>query len=284
MFKKIISSILAVAMLSSIGTTVFANDGGDLDDIMLGIDTIIASDFERDIANKVISEYSTDEQFLLHIEDDKEDAINMLKVVIKSEIKKSKLRGNWYDGQYDVNVPNIVQRTYTSCGAASALQAISSKGWEENVPGSRTDEKQIQLEKDTGIYGTSNGAVVGSITKSINKYINPDGTWMDATYVHRAMTNASKETFKQYIVESMLCGGAPILHAIPKYLTSYYPSSSTTGHYIAVKSIDTYNNTMTVSDCNWRGEYNGEFTITIDEAYNSVHSTAGRYLMYIPYA
>lgn len=283
MLKKIISSILAIVMVASIGTSVFA-DQNDFDDVFDYFKDVVSSDFEKEIANKVILEYLDDEQFIMHIDADREDAINMLEVIIRSEITKAKMRGNWYDGAYDVYVPNIVQRTHTSCGAASALQAIYSKGVENSVSGSTMTQKQIQLEKDTGIFNTTNGAMVYKVAQSINKYTNPTDGMVDSIYSYVEMTNVSKEKFKQYIVESMLCGGAPILHAIPKYFTSYYPSTSTNGHYIAVKSIDTYNNTMTVSDCNWRSEYNGEFEITIDEAYNSVHSKAGRYLLYMPYA
>lgn len=229
MLKKIISSILAVAMLVCMSTSVFAfnNEAGELYDYF---ENIVNSESEREIMHRTVSSYLNDEQFILHLAEDKIEAISMVENVIKSEIRKSKLRSNWYDGAYDVSVPEIIQRTKTSCGAASTVQAIYSKGYDGKIPGETTTDKQIQLEKDTGIYNTTNGAMVYKVAGGINKYTNPYVGMVNSKYSYVEMTKVSKENFKQRIVESMLSGGSPILHAIPKYLTSYYPSTSTTGH------------------------------------------------------
>ena len=229
---------------------------------------------EEVLVSRIIEAYKYDtECFHKDYANNPDAAISMVRKVIddmlacESQVQPYYFTGNyaWVDG-----VPTLTQAKYYYCGIASTLQVLVSKN--VSISGSTYAAKQDWLDRNFFHLASGNGAMVYQVRNAINQFAN-------AGYAYAPASSMSLTQFKATIRASLAANKPPILHAIPAYL-SYYPSSSTTGHYITVTAINYDTNTITLNDCNYQLQYNGVFTVPIEEAYNAVHTVSGRYIIY----
>ncbi|WMJ23719.1 C39 family peptidase [Paludicola sp. MB14-C6] len=227
-----------------------------------------------DIIDKYVNIFSNDSMFLKEYSESPNTALENVKSVIMDELSPQ-IMPSWYEGGiYGTNTPLIQQSTSYYCGVASALQVISSYGEEGGIAGSSYDDKQVNLAKDMGGVGT-NGAIVYQVRNAINLYVGYRETYKDLD-----CTNIEIDSLELKIIQSLRVDAPVILHSIPKYLTSYYPSSADTGHYIVVKAYNPNTHMVLLSDCNYNNQYYGEFLVPLQQVYNSVHSERGRHIIY----
>lgn len=247
----------------------------------------------RTVVREFIEVYRNDSMFEMHYREDPKDAIDMVSDVIASFLSSlNEASTRVYDpntgNAYVSGVPTYAQQYRNTCGAASALQVITALGG--SISGSTMQAKENTLISETACApkSISTGAVVPGI--------NPNGTRDDVrvfevrnlinahttsgSYAYLEMSNRSFSSFQQTLNNSFTLNGPVIFHAIPKYITSYYPSTATTGHYITSIAYETGSGDMGVNDCHYRSQYNGVHTTTLTQMYNSVHSVSGRYIIY----
>lgn len=257
-----------------------------LDDVS-GLDCIT-------IVRETINVYRDDPMFALHYKKDPKDAINMVSDVITSFLSSlNEVSTRVYDpntgNAYVTGVPTYAQQYRNTCGAASALQVITSLGG--SISGSTMQAKENTLISETACApkSISTGAVVPGINPSgtndsvlvyeVRNLINAH-TSSSVKYAYFEMTSCAFSSFMEKLNSSFTLNGPVVFHAIPKYITSYYPSTATTGHYITSIGYETSTGDMGVNDCHYRSQYNGVHSTTLTQMYNSVHSVSGRYIIY----
>ena len=213
--------------------------------------------------------YLSSPEFIAHMEADPAGAEAMLEKIIEDTLAARSGVAPYMDNDVRawVNLTLIQQDGNTYCGPANVLMAI--KGWGGTVPGSTTDAQQAYL---AGIMGTdSTGTYVYRVRDCLNSYLS----YMTYSYYQGA--ELSTLQFRSYIYNSLAHDRAPLLHARTKYL-SYYNGHST-GHYITIGSYDSSTMEVTLYDSHPNDLYYGIHTVSYLEAYDSIASESGRYLI-----
>ncbi|MBR6922029.1 MAG: hypothetical protein IKH51_07525 [Clostridia bacterium] len=174
----------------------------------------------------------------------------------------------WMFYRVGLDVP-LIQQTAHKCGPTSTLQLIYYFGTESAVYGSTYSEKIDTIyaneEDDDYLY---NGVIVSMVRNELNKpiYSAPN----NYNYYNATNTNPSIETLDeltQFISNSLNNNCPVILHAMPSKLSSYYPSSATSGHYICLIGIN--GSKAILRDCNNNNSYFGEFIVELSEVFNA---------------
>lgn len=175
---------------------------------------------------------------------------------------------------YAINVPEVKQSYNNTCGIASALQVIYSFDLEGRVSGSTFKEKETNIARNLNVTPTpynktpKPGAMVYQVVNTINNYSSSN---IVSPYGYINCNTLSYDDFIMNIKYSFSLESPVIIHCVPRYLTSYYPSNDKSeGHYIVVESIDTKNGTLILNDCHYNSKYNGIRKVTIREAYKSL--------------
>lgn len=285
-FKKIFSLLVAVVMVACLGSGVFAGEF-EVTSMARALNALEESYAVQNLDEEQLARvdafiqiYANDTTFFAEsFAKNPQAAISMVKDVIDGFLlmdAEEKLQPAWMGNNiFGVNgVPTLKQATPVWCGIASTLQVITALG--NAVPGANYAEKQHYLAANDFNVSESTSVIVDEIKTVINKYTSEGYAWVKCTNMDIGM-------FKSLLRGSLMNDYPPILHAKPNYLTSYYPSSQTSGHFITVEEMNYNDNTMTLNDCNYKDAYNGIHKVSINEAYNSIHSVAGRYLIYKPY-
>lgn len=171
------------------------------------------------------------------------------------------------------NVKLIQQTTSFNCGPTAALQVLYGMGRQGAVTGTTDAAKISTLMSDCD--AVSHGAVVYKLANCLSKY----STIASYRYTEgRTMTQAE---FQAKLETSLCYNVAPILHAYTDYL-SYY-NGNRFYHYIAVSEVDKTTGRVRLSDCNWRNEYYGVHSESVERAYQSIAANPERYLIYMSY-
>lgn len=284
---KIISVVLSLILTTSAGVSVFAvspriSNESPAEQALTTLEESYANDItdlaKLETVKEFINIYKNDPLFSEDFLQSPEDALDMVKDVINGAlVSLYRIQPAWTDGQiYSADgVPTHSQIQNNSCGAASALQVIVFRGGGSSIAGSTMNTKEATLISETNL--NLNGSIyVYEVRNLINEYTIPND------YVYIECTNMSNSTFRTLVLNSLAQDRAIILHAIPKYLTSYYPSTATTGHYIVGTTYFAALDQFSLNDCHYNPSYNGIHTVAMTEAYNSIHSQSGRYLIYKP--
>lgn len=210
--------------------------------------------FEELLRQRAVSTYETRERLSMY-----------------SEIRPYDMGNN---GQYlSTNVPLIQQTKSYNCGPTSALQVLYGMSCQSLVNGQNDAAKIEQLEADSGTDTT--GTMVYRLTNTLNQYATR------ADYEYILGSSMTKEQFQGKVETSLYYNFAPILHARTQYL-SYYGGHSS-GHYIAVREVDTVNETIKLQDCNYNNNFFGQHVVSIDEAFDAIHAASSRYLICMEY-
>ena len=91
------------------------------------------------------------------------------------------------------------------------------------------------------------------------------------------MFPGTQDSFEDKIAASLTNCRPVILHAKTKPI-SYYKGHQS-GHYISLDYVNRQTDMVQLVDCNWNDEYFGVHSVTLKEAYDSVHEESGRYLI-----
>lgn len=232
---------------------------------------MVDSNEEKAAISEIVSIYRNDPMFNLDYSDNQIEAENMVRIILSNLFQMQPKWGS--SGNCGASGTPIMSQVQTnSCGAASAVQVITGKGYSYNIPGLNYSDKERTLIPQTSINSVGY-AYVYEVRNLINKYIG------SGQYGYIECTNLTKTQFINYVESSFLKDGAVILHAIPKYL-DYYPSDKTTGHYVTGIYIASGSDKFQTNDCHYDSAFNGIHGVSLTNAYNSVHAVAGRYLIY----
>ena len=235
---------------------------------------IYTSSNEMACVENIVGCYRGDAVFAEHFARDPEDALGMVATVVSTalgslNVVQSRVAdGNMY---YAEGVPEYRQSRTNSCGAASALQVIVQQGGADGIGGTTYTEKEETLMEE-GLLDQNGSVYVYLVRDLINKYISGN------TYAYINATNLSYSNFYTLVMTSLTNDCPIILHAMTQYI-GYY-NSNVWGHYIVGTHLFSLTDQLVVNDCNYQDAYTGVHTISMTEAYNSIHSTSGRYLIY----
>lgn len=210
------------------------------------------------VAIEYINLYNGDEVFLNHFARNPADAIGMVKKVIDSAYLHAV--GRYTTTRAAVGVPNIRQKEDDYCGPCSTLQIIVQQGYSSSVTGSTYGDKQDTLARNMGLSNLPDGPSADALSALINQYCD--------TSAFSYIPVDTYSTFKTNIQTSIDNGAGAILRTNPSHL-SYYPSTATIGHYIAVDNItSTY---LYLKDCHYSDDYFGSHTELITNCFNATN-------------
>lgn len=245
-----------------------------LDSLEQDFKIIYTSVEEISYIEELIDCYRENSVYAEHYARDPENALGMVATVVSSAlgslnaVQPLAADGNVY---YAEGVPEYRQSRWNSCGAASALQVIVQQGGADAIAGTTYTEKEETLMKEENLE--KNGCViVEDVRDLINDYISGDN------YAYIDAGGLSYNTFYTLVMSSLTKDCPIILHAMTQYI-GYY-NSNELGHYIVGTHLFSLTEQLVVNDCNYADAYTGIHTITMTEAYNSIHSTRGRFLIY----
>lgn len=216
------------------------------------------------IANEYICLYDGDEVFTNHFARNRADAIGMVKKVIDSAYLHAS--GRAITTRASVGVANIRQKETNYCGPCSSLQIIVQQGYSSSVTGSTYGAKQDTLANNMGLSNLPNGPSADALSYWINHYCSTSAF----SYIP---TSSTFSTFKANLKTSIDNGAGAIIQTNPSQL-SYYPSTATTGHYIAVDNVtETY---AYLKDCHYSDDYYGSHTELLSNCHNAA---SGKYIV-----
>lgn len=267
MYKKLTSVFLIICLSVAFCGNIFATEKIDTQTKALqelrDYYSKTLSESEYAIAERFLEAYENDEVFLNHLQKDKDDAINMVRSVIDNiAISKVEPKYAIYQG-VRAPVPSIRQPWNNSCGPTSTLQVLKSFGF------SYTHDK---IAASMGV--TQNGSFTPS-ADAIMEILNRD----NLGYKYVPASALTKDEFRKIVITSLAVDGPIILQTQPKYLP-YYPSTSTTGHYIVAQEFNMATNTFELNDCHYDDRYFGLHYVSLQEAYDSVHNYSRGHVIY----
>ena len=238
------------------------------------------SKFEQDKVDEFIYAYLNDNEFENHYLEKPQEAIKMVRDVIDWYLVLMNTpepmwdHGNSWGAD---GVPVLKQPDYSSwCGWASAVQVITSLGG--NVSGRSYVDKMATLARTyVGSADQNTSPYLYQIINGINGAVP-----QSQSYKYLDGSALSQDTLMTILKGNLQSGRPCILHTIPSYLTSYYPATATTGHYITVEQMRLTNGQyyLQLNDCHWRTEYNGRHTVTLEEAFNAIHIPSGMHIVF----
>ncbi|MGN0375986.1 MAG: hypothetical protein ACI4EN_10850 [Butyrivibrio sp.] len=169
-------------------------------------------------------------------------------------------------------VKNIQQPNNYSCGMTNVLQALYGMGYQNNVPGN-TDEAKIQTLNIEYNVNTQGFTYVYQIRDALNKYISSI-----TTYSYTEMTHIDMIDFEQMIATSLTNGKPFILQANTASLNYYNGVSN--DHFLCIDYINRTTDIVRIVDCHSNSAYYGIHYVTLQEAYNAVISSYGKYIIH----
>lgn len=286
--KKIFFLLISITFIISMNLVVFANQyvqNNDPESTTIKAEIIEQSleqnieDFRDGIADESVMEeaiyereieaYRTDPEFQKHYAEDPDDALKMIESNTENQMDFIKNYEQYMmdagneDGAW-VDPILIMQKNSYYCGPCSALQAIAISGG--YVAGSTNNAKQDTLASAMGT--NSDGTLVYNVTSVLNSYVSG--------YSYKRGSQLGDFNFKYTVLNSLINGKAPILHARTGSLDYY--NGHDTGHYICVTAINNIDNLIRLSDCNNNPDYYGTRSVPRSQAYEAI-SQADRYLI-----
>lgn len=169
-------------------------------------------------------------------------------------------------------VRNIQQTKTYNCGTTNVLQALYGMGYQSQVSGN-TDANKIQTIDTRYNIDAQGQTYVYQIVDALNYYI-PGNT----TYTYTEMTNISISEFEYIIATSLTYCKPVILHAVTTPLDYY--NGHTNYHYLCIDYINRTTDTVRIVDCHYSDAYYGVHYVSLQEAYETVTSISGRYIIH----
>lgn len=277
---SIVSTIMALTMLLSF-VGVFAEEQ-NIDESIVALNeatgelnNIYNSILEQEAIQECYNIFVSDPEYKRHFNENAQEAIDNYRSVAVDFVDGISFPYWYYGGVYGADVPLIKQSTSYYCGPASALQTLYALGFQGNVSGSTDSSKQATIASKAST--NSSGTIVANLTNAINYY-----TGSSPKYTYMKCTNIGKDTLGLRILQSLRADNPVIMHCVTDSL-GYY-SGHKTGLYIAIKAYNPTTQKLILSDCNNNSSYHGEFTVSLDEVYNSLQVKSGYSDRYIIYA
>lgn len=261
MFKKKVTLAMAIAVCFVFSTSTSAN--ANVSNFDVNID---AQKFEA-----IQDEYSHQKEFMEMTEEyGKEYADSFLADVYKSRFGESSkiLRSGGGNECYQF-VKNIKQSKKYNCGSAAVLQTLYGRGKASSVSGSsdsakmQTLDTQYNVDKDRSMY-------VYRAVNALNRYSG-------ASYIYEEGSSMTKGQFEDRIANSLMQWKPVILHAKTGSLTYY--NRKNVGHYISLDYVNRTTQTVRLVDPNYDDTYYGVHYVPLNEAYKTISSDSGRYLI-----
>lgn len=256
-FLRSSAATAAAVAVSSLAPTAFAAGNPVSEDATL-----------ESLRDQLRTAYFESEEFQQHYAADPEDAMEMLDGIIERQISGYPVAAA-YDETYSVSTTLVQQLNSYSCGPASGYIAISGWNGTGSISGTTTTGKLQTLANSMGT--TTDGTFVYRVRNTLNSYVS---TYPYSYYLGSSMTQTD---FCNYLVRSLGCSRAPILHARTQGL-SYYNGHSL-GHYITITQFNGTTMNVRLNDPNSSNTYYGTHTVSVAEAFAAIHNYSDRYLI-----
>lgn len=231
------------------------------------------------IEREIREEYENDEMFQKEVEEyGAEYGEEYIQKIVDREYKKRTQIQPFYipDAKIVLYMRVIDQVLDYYCGPASVLQNFTTIGLYDKVSGTTDRAKLDTLAAEMGT-AKGIGTYVYKVKDTLNNYISKYISSNEANYVYDEYSQETLIEFCDDVYHSLYNGYPPILHARTEYL-SYYDGKAS-GHYISVYGIDLENDKAYLADPHYSSAYRGKHIVPVEEAYKSIHDTAGRYLI-----
>lgn len=227
----------------------------------------------NDAYEEAYEEYKNDDQFKKMVVDyGIKYGEEFLDNVAKNKIFAKTLRGGGGNECYQY-VKNIKQTKTYNCGSTTVLQTLYGLNSASAVGGESDTQKISTLDSQYKV-DSQGSMMVYQAVDALNKYNTGN-----QTYTYKEAKNMTIDQFEGNIANSLTGCKPVILHAKTKYL-SYYGGKNT-GHYLSLDYVNRTSDTVRIVDCNYNSDFYGvHYSIPLSEAYNTIHSEAGRYLIY----
>lgn len=279
--KKVVSIILALAMLLATSSVALAADRTDTSNkngpIISSAESRIPNTNSFSLSEKDLRDtYWASSEFQAHYAADPSDAIAMLNKVVAGYRTPAfaSTRSITDEEVASVNTTLVKQLNGYTCGPASSYMAIDGWNGTGSITGSTTTAKlerlAVQMESDS-----NDGTYVYKLKNVLNTYTD------DYDYAYYEGSTLDQFHFRVYTFNSLSYDRAPILHAKTAAL-SYY-NGHNTGHYITVTEFDYNTMEVRLHDPHTSNAYYGIHQVPYEEAHSSVSDYAGRfYICYWP--
>lgn len=224
---------------------------------------------------KIYEDYAEDAQFqMMKSEYGEEYAQKYILDVAQWKQMGSLLRGGSGNICYQY-VTNVMQTKTYNCGMTTVLQTLYGLNSADQVSGTTTTDKLNTLDSEYNVDGQGQ-TYVYQVRDALNKYSKSSANY---PYIYEEATNMTLNEFEANIAKSLMYGKPVVLHAKTGQF-SYYGGKDT-GHYLSLDYVNRTNDVVRIVDCNYNTAYYGiHNNVSLQEAYNSIHATAGRYLIY----
>lgn len=236
---------------------------------------VFAAEEQSDLnLESIYEEYKDDEQYqLMRNEYGEEYAETFLTDVLNSRIESSIVPYGGGGNECYQYVKNIKQTENYNCGTTSVLQTLYALNSQGNVSGSSDADKIATLDKQYNV-NSKDGTIVAYAVNALNTYNSGN-----ARYVCVLGSSIPNEaTFESYVATSLTNCKPVLLHAITGHI-GYYGGRSFR-HYLSLDYINRTTDMVRIVDCNKNDAYYGIHYVELSEAYSSIHSDSGRYLIY----
>ncbi len=264
MKKKLLSLTLALSIITSMGTTAFASEK-NFENLIKDTEyeTIYQDNYANDIEfQKMIEDYGVD-----YAIDFLDDVIQLNEM--PNNMKSTKAGGGDFCYQY---VQNVRQSKAYNCGSATVLQTLYGLNSASAVSGT-TNAQKMQTIDSVYRVDEQGSLMVYQLTDALNSY-----NYANRNYRFALGSGMNLYNFENNVAYSLTSGKPVVLHAKTGYL-DYYGGVST-GHYLSLDSINRKDKTVRIVDCNYKDGLYGVHYVPLQEAYNSINSESGRYLIY----
>lgn len=255
--------------------------------VALVVPTGVQAEESSETLSNIISElerrYENDSEYNRMCQDAPEMAEQYILDLAKEQLNNMNNRERYANStgeQATCTVPVKKQTTTSNCSTATLLQTMYGLGLQGKISGSTAAEKMNTLYNYTS-NKTAPGARVSSpsgkplYVYEIANYLN--SKLSVHKYSYTVGSSMSQSTFKRYVWNSLVNDRPVMLHAKTGYLDYY--GSHNTSHYLSVDYYDKTNGKMRIKDCNYNSTYGGTHTVSVTDAYRTIHEESDRYLI-----